>query len=71
MKEEKIELLDDKIKLKDERIELLRETIKLKDGNLQERGEKIKLKDVRIELLFIFNFIFSLRSCINESKQLS
>ena len=64
MKEEKIELLDDKI-------ELLRETIKLKDGNLQERGEKIKLKDVRIELLFIFNFIFSLRSCINESKQLS
>ncbi len=64
MKEEKIELLDDKI-------ELLRETIKLKDGNLQERGEKIKLKDVRIKLLFIFNFIFSLRSCINESKQLS
>ena len=64
MKEEKIELLDDKI-------ELLRETIKLKDGNLQERGEKIKLKNVRIELLFIFNFIFSLRSCINESKQLS
>ena len=55
MKEEKIELLDDKIKLKDERIELLRETIKLKDGNLQERGEKIKLKDVRIKLLFIFN----------------
>ena len=52
-------------------IELLRETIKLKDGNLQERGEKIKLKDVRIKLLFIFNFIFSLRSCINESKQLS
>ena len=64
MKEEKIELLDDKI-------ELLRETIKLKDGNLQERGEKIKLKNVRIELLFIFNFIFSLRSYINESKQLS
>ena len=28
--------------MKDERIELLGETIKLKDENLQERGEKIK-----------------------------
>ena len=33
--------------------------------------EKLFPLDVRIELLFIFNFIFSLRSCINESKQLS